>query len=191
MAVPLPNGTYRLDMTSDSANYALFAFGALDACDEMVEQEMKGLWSRLWVKTDVGGCARYERDYYHQVERDHTDAVPGNPWVICTLWQAQYLIERARTLEELQQALPLLEWTEKRAEKSGVLAEQFNPYSGEAISVSPLTWSHATFVIAVMEYLRKFEKLTATSLKRIGAQIQASQAKGDAEALRAGITSAG
>lgn len=191
MAIPLPNGTYRLDMTSDSANYALFAFGALDAGDEMVEQEMKGLWSRLWVKTDVGGCARYERDYYHQVERDHTDAVPGNPWVICTLWQAQYLIERARTLEELEQALPLLEWAEKRAEKSGVLAEQFNPYSGDAISVSPLTWSHATFVIAVMEYLRKFEKLTATSLKRIGAQIQASQGKGDAEALRAGITSAG
>ena len=191
MAIPLPNGSYRLDMTSDSANYALFAFGALDASDEMVEAEMKGLWSRLWVKTEVGGCARYERDYYHQVERDHTDAVPGNPWVICTLWQAQYLIERARTLEELQQALPLLEWSEKRAEKSGVLAEQFNPYSGEAISVSPLTWSHATFVIVVMEYLRKFEKLTATSLKRIGAQIQASQGKGDADALREGIIAAG
>lgn len=189
MATPLPDGTYRLDMTSDSANYALFAFGALNASDEMVEQEMKGLWSRLWVKTDVGGCARYERDYYHQVERDHTDAVPGNPWVICTLWQAQYLIERARTLEELQQALPLLEWTEKRAEKSGVLAEQFNPYSGEAISVSPLTWSHATFVIVVMEYLRKYEKLTATSLKRIGAQILAEQ--GDGESARTGMFAAG
>ncbi|MBX3388900.1 MAG: glycoside hydrolase family 15 protein [Phycisphaeraceae bacterium] len=189
MAIPLPDGTYRLDMTSDSANYALFAFGALEASDEMVELEMKGLWSRLWVKTDVGGCARYERDYYHQVERDHTDAVPGNPWVICTLWQAQYLIERAGTLEELHQALPLLEWTEKRAEKSGVLAEQFNPYSGEAISVSPLTWSHATFVIVVMEYLRKYEKLTATSLKRIGAQIQAAQS--DGESSRTGVFAAG
>ncbi|MBS0186812.1 MAG: glycoside hydrolase family 15 protein [Planctomycetes bacterium] len=191
MATPLPDGTYRLDMTSDSANYALFAFGALDSSDEMVEQEMKGLWSRLWVKTEVGGCARYERDYYHQVERDHTDAVPGNPWVICTLWQAQYLIERARTLDELEQALPLLEWAEKRAEKSGVLAEQFNPYSGDAISVSPLTWSHATFVIVVMEYLKRYEKLTATSLKRIGASIQASQGKNDAEALREGIIAAG
>lgn len=183
MATPLPNGAYRLDMTSDSANYALFAFGAMNVHDEMLEQEMKGLWERLWVKTDIGGCARYERDYYHQVERDHTDAIPGNPWVICTLWQAQYQIERARTLEELQQALTLLEWAQKRAEKSGVLAEQFNPYSGEAISVSPLTWSHATFVIVVMEYLRKYEKLTLTSLKRIGAQIQSAK-RGDEDDIQ-------
>ena len=43
---------------------------------------------------------------------------------------------------------------------------------------------HATFVIVVMEYLRKYEKLTATSLKRIGAQIQATQAAADS-AVRA------
>ena len=179
MATPLATGGYRLDMTSDSANYALFAFGAFNASDEIIEDEMKGLWDRLWVKTSVGGCARYERDYYHQVERDNTDAVPGNPWVICTLWQAQHRIDHAKTLEELQEALPLIEWAQRRAEKSGVLAEQFNPYSGDPISVSPLTWSHATFVIAVMEYLRKYDKLTATSLKRIGQQIMAAQAGKD------------
>jgi hypothetical protein len=82
-------------------------------------------------------------------------------------------------VEELQEALPLIEWAQRRAEKSGVLAEQFNPYSGDPISVSPLTWSHATFVIAVMEYLRKYDKLTATSLKRIGQQIMAAQAGKD------------
>jgi GH15 family glucan-1,4-alpha-glucosidase len=147
---------------------------------------MKGLWDRLWVKTSVGGCARYERDYYHQVERDNTEAVPGNPWVICTLWQAQYRIERAKTVEELQEALPLIEWAQRRAEKSGVLAEQFNPYSGDPISVSPLTWSHATFVIAVMEYLRKYDKLTATSLKRIGQQIMAAQAGKDEDEIAVG-----
>ena len=62
MATPLDDGTYRLDMTADSANYALFAFGALDARDPMMESEMRGLRERLWVKTDIGGCARYERD---------------------------------------------------------------------------------------------------------------------------------
>ncbi|HEX8878259.1 MAG TPA: glycoside hydrolase family 15 protein [Phycisphaerales bacterium] len=179
MATPLPAGGYRLDMTSDSANYALFAFGAFSSTDDIIEDEMKGLWDRLWIKTSVGGCARYERDYYHQVERDNTDAVPGNPWVICTLWQAQHRIDRAKTVEELQEALPLIEWAQRRAEKSGVLAEQFNPHSGDPISVSPLTWSHATFVIAVMEYLRKYDKLTATSLKRIGQQIMAAQAGKD------------
>jgi GH15 family glucan-1,4-alpha-glucosidase len=161
MAIPLAEGGYRLDMTSDSANFALFAFGALDVNDPKVAAEMKALRERLWCKTAIGGCARYERDYYHQVERERVEDVPGNPWVICTLWQAQYLIAKARGVDELREALTLLEWSVERAEKSGVLAEQFHPYTGEAISVSPLTWSHATFVIVVLEYLEKLHHLRA------------------------------
>jgi len=159
MAVPLDDGTYRLDLTRDSANFATFAFGAFDARDEEIASEMETMRDRLWVKTDVGGCARYERDYYHQVEGNKTDDVPGNPWVICTLWQAQYHIERARTPEELKPALSLLEWVTKRTLLSGVLAEQFHPYTGEPISVAPLTWSHATFVSTCVLYLRKLERM--------------------------------
>jgi GH15 family glucan-1,4-alpha-glucosidase len=164
MAVPLTSngasGGYRLDMTHDSANYALFAFGALDARDPMVEAEMKALRDRLWIQTDVGGCARYERDYFHQVEREKTDVVPGNPWVICTLWHAQHAIARAGDRAELDRALAYLEWAAARAFESGVLAEQFHPYSGAPIGVSPLTWSHATVVTVVMEYLKKLDEIT-------------------------------
>lgn len=170
MAVPLEDGSYRLDMTRDSANYALFAFGAFDAEEQMVESEMQSLRDRLWVKTDVGGCARYERDYYHQVETEKTDEVPGNPWVICTLWQAQYHIAKAKTLTELRQAVPLLEWTVNRTLDSGVLAEQFDPYSGAPMSVSPLTWSHATVVSTCVMYARKHDTLSAQS--QSGAQSQ-------------------
>jgi glucoamylase len=159
MATPQPDGTYRLDMTPDSANYGLFAFGALPATDPRVGSDMNGIREKLWVKTEVGGCARYFRDYYHQVERERIEQVPGNPWVICTLWQAEYQIAKAKSFEELAQVLPLLEWTVARANPSGVLAEQFNPHTGEPISVSPLTWSHATFVIAVLKYLQKYELL--------------------------------
>lgn len=152
---------YRLDMTRDSANYALFAFGAYRPGNPMVTAEMKSLWDRLWVKTGVGGCARYERDYYHQVERDNIESVPGNPWVICTLWQAQHRIAIAKTIEELRTAMPLLQWAAERARDSGVLAEQYHPYTGEQISVSPLTWSHATVVMTVLEYLKKHDRLVA------------------------------
>jgi GH15 family glucan-1,4-alpha-glucosidase len=174
MAVPLADGTYRLDMTPDSANYALFAFGALKPNDEMVEAEMKALRERLWVKTDIGGCARYANDYYHQVESENIDAVPGNPWVICTLWQAQHRIARATRLDQLAQALAYLEWAAKRARDSGVLAEQFHPYNGEPISVSPLTWSHATVCIVVAEYLKKHAALreaATPSAEQIGEAI--------------------
>jgi GH15 family glucan-1,4-alpha-glucosidase len=125
---------------------------------------------RIGIKTDVGGYARYEHDYYHQVERDNIQLVPGNPWIICTLWRAQFIIQRAKSREEMQEALDLLQWCVKRADRSGVLAEQFHPYTGEPISVSPLTWSHATFVIVVVEYLRK--------LADIGARARAGVAPG-------------
>jgi GH15 family glucan-1,4-alpha-glucosidase len=160
MATPLEDGTYRLDMTADSANYALFAFGAFFARDPLIESEMRHLRERLWIKTEVGGCARYERDYFHQIEREKTDAVPGNPWAICTLFHALHAIGRATNLNELREALPYLEWVSGRAFESGVLAEQFHPYTGGPIGVSPLTWSHATVVTVVVLYLRKLQELT-------------------------------
>ena len=42
--------------------------------------------------------------------------------------------------------------------RSGVLAEQVNPYTNEPISVSPLTWSHATVVSTAIKYLEKLEQ---------------------------------
>jgi hypothetical protein len=36
-----------------------------------------------------------------------------------------------------------------------VLSEQVHPYTGEPLSVSPLTWSHAAFVSAVQHYARR------------------------------------
>jgi GH15 family glucan-1,4-alpha-glucosidase len=159
MATPLPNGQYRLDMTSDSANFALFAIAGISVEDPQMLAEAEAMQQRLSVKTGVGGYARYERDYYHQIERDRIDQVPGNPWAICSLWRAQYVIAKARNVEELEEARGLLEWCVYRAEESGVMAEQFHPHTGDPISVSPLTWSHATYVIVVLEYLTKLAQL--------------------------------
>jgi GH15 family glucan-1,4-alpha-glucosidase len=160
MATPLPDGGYRLDMTLDASAFALFAFGALAAGDPRVTSHMEQLRERLWVRTAIGGLARYEADQYHQVERQNLADVPGNPWAICTLWYAQWLVEKATTVEELQQALPYLDWTLSRALPSGVLGEQFDPYTGAPISVSPLTWSHATVVIVTLKYLLRHATLT-------------------------------
>jgi GH15 family glucan-1,4-alpha-glucosidase len=41
-----------------------------------------------------------------------------------------------------------------------VLAEQLDPLSGAHISVSPLTWSHSTFVATVLGYLKKYRSLS-------------------------------
>ncbi|MEZ6241732.1 MAG: glycoside hydrolase family 15 protein [Phycisphaerales bacterium] len=112
----------------------------------------------------MAGTHRYERDYYHQVEGRRTSRkVPGSPWIICTLWQAQHEIALAASVDELKGALGYLGWCVQRAHESGVLAEQYHPYTGEPISVSPLTWSHATFVVVCVEYLERLAALTTAA----------------------------
>jgi glucoamylase len=130
-------------------------FGAYDVNDQKVTDTMQQVYEKLWCKTDVGGMARYEKDPYYRA----SDKVPGNPWFVTTLWLAQYYIALAKTKAELDKAINIMEWVAAHALPSGVLAEQVNPYTNEPISVSPLTWSHATFVIVVHEYLQKLLEL--------------------------------
>jgi GH15 family glucan-1,4-alpha-glucosidase len=151
------DGTIHKDATIDSSLSGLFLFGMFEATDSHVERTMQQVEQRLWAKTAVGGMARYENDYYYQVTQDLNQA-QGNPWFICTLWLAQYRIAHASTIDELHTALPLLEWVQAHALHSGVMAEQVNPFTSEPLSVSPLTWSHAEYVLTVRWYLGKYRR---------------------------------
>jgi GH15 family glucan-1,4-alpha-glucosidase len=155
------DGEFKEDDTIDASLFAVSYFGVLDADDPRVVSTMKAIRDNLSVKTRVGGIARYTGDSYQCVSNDDPN-VPGNPWFICTLWLAQYEIARAKSMEDLRAPLQVLDWVANHALPSGVLAEQVNPYTGEPLSVCPLTWSHGTFALAVLEYLRKLEELTVT-----------------------------
>ena len=85
--------------------------------------------------------------------------MPGNPWIITTLWLAQWYIARARSVQDLVPAHSILEWTAMRAAKSGILPEQMHPYTGAPLSVAPLTWSHSTYVETVLKFLEKEEEI--------------------------------
>jgi GH15 family glucan-1,4-alpha-glucosidase len=126
-----------------------------------MEKTMRQTLSRLWVQTEIGGLARYEDDYYFRRSED-IQRVPGNPWIICTLWAAQFYIEHASETRELETPLGLLMWAADRAAESGVLPEQVHPYTGEPLSVSPLTWSHAEFVATTLLYLDRRDLLAKT-----------------------------
>lgn len=143
------------DLTVDSSLSFVFIQGAFEADSEEVRNSMNTIIDKLWVKSDIGGLSRYENDNYHRISQE----TPGNPWFICTLWLARWHIAIASSVEELNKGLTLLKWTAKHALLSGELAEQINPHTGEAISVVPLAWSHAEFVIAVCEYIEKQKEL--------------------------------
>ncbi|HEY0080920.1 MAG TPA: glycoside hydrolase family 15 protein [Pyrinomonadaceae bacterium] len=157
--LPKETGEFEIDTTLDASLFGLFYFGVFEADDPFVVKTMRAVEERLWMKTKVGGLARYEGDGYMRVT-DDVESMPGNPWFICTLWLADYYIAAAKTPAELERALELLGWATSRALPSGVLAEQVDPLTGAPLSVSPLTWSHSSFVATVMSYLRKLESLS-------------------------------
>jgi GH15 family glucan-1,4-alpha-glucosidase len=152
------DGSVEVDAVIDASLFGLFAFGAYPADDPKVEATMRAVKERLWCRTAVGGLARYENDYYHAVSEDRAN-VPGNPWFICTLWLALHTIAKAKEVADLDEAVKILEWVDSRKLPSGVLAEQVHPYTNAPMSVSPLTWSHATVVEVVQSYLEKREQV--------------------------------
>ena len=64
-------------------------------------------------------------------------------------------IAAAKSEADLKPALEILDWTRRHTLQSGVMAEQVHPYTNAPLSVSPLTWSHATLVLTVRELLAK------------------------------------
>jgi GH15 family glucan-1,4-alpha-glucosidase len=150
--------SWEVDSTIDASLSGLWQFGMYPPDDPKIISTMQAIRERLWVKTPVGGIARYENDGYHQVSQD-LENVPGNPWFISTLWVAEWLARTAQSEGELAKSQELLAWVPKHALPSGIMAEQLHPYTGEPLSVSPLTWSHAAFVNTVLEYLKASDRL--------------------------------
>jgi len=160
-----PDGSWEVDKVADASLVGLWQFGMFSPNDPRMTKMMQSIRNRLWVKTEVGGVARYENDNYHQISQDVMN-VPGNPWFITTLWLAEWYAVTAQELEDLVPALELLEWVTVRALPSGVLAEQVNPYTDAPLSVSPLTWSHAAYVASVQSYLEAAARVKGDVLKR-------------------------
>ncbi len=146
---------FEQDATVDASLFGAFYFGAFSANDEMVKNTMRSIEKHLWIDGEFGGVARFENDGYMRISEDFT----GNAWFICTLWLADYRIAVAKKKADLSGVIEILEWTAKNALPSGVLAEQLHPETGEPVSVSPLTWSHSTFVATVINYLNKLNSL--------------------------------
>lgn len=153
--------TIERDLTPDAGIMLVWKLGVLPIDDPRVISTMTQLRDALTVRTPIGGLARYPNDYYQAVT-GLTPDIPGNPWIVTTLWDAQWTINRASTLADLEPARKALEWTTVHATATGLLPEQINPLTGAPLSVSPLTWSHAVFVETVLAFAKKEATLRAS-----------------------------
>lgn len=150
------DGTLNYDSTLDmSSVYGIYNFGVLDVDDPRIARAIKQVEDRILLKTDVGGVARYEGDIYFK----RASGVPGNPWIITTMWLAQYYIAHAKNEADFAPVHQWIAWAVKHVGYSGVFSEQLHPYSGEQLSATPLTWSHSEYIMTIVKYLDRLEEL--------------------------------
>lgn len=153
------DGSVTQDEVLDSAIYGLWRFGMYAPDEARIVATMTAIRDQLSNKAETGGQARYTNDYYFQVDHD-VSRVPGNPWFICTLWLAQWQIASARTVGDLEPARQIIDWVSNHTSQAGMLSEQCDPHSGAPLSVAPLTWSHAEFIVTVEDFVHKRDHLT-------------------------------
>lgn len=146
------------DTTLDASSfYGPVRFGVVAPDDPRIKESFEIFKSRLSKGIEIGGVARYENDAYLKVPNNAI----GNPWFITMLWFTQYKIAIATSVNDLNEVINDLERVAKMA-KSGMLSEQLNPMTGEFLSATPLTWSHAEFVRTVLEYDKKLNSFNVS-----------------------------
>ncbi|HSX47195.1 MAG TPA: glycoside hydrolase family 15 protein [Patescibacteria group bacterium] len=141
------DGTITYDNTLDiSSLYGPYMFAGLDINDERLTSTVKQIEKRILNVAPIGGVVRYEHDNYFLTKHQY----PGNPWIVSTLWLAQYYALAKRHDE----AGKLLDWALARQLESGALSEQFDPETGYALGVTPLVWSHSELVNTILDLAR-------------------------------------
>ncbi len=148
----------RSDATLDASLLWIGLLDGVESEDSKVRSTAEATRAALWVRTGVGGIARYERDPLGSVGTDLAE-IPGNPSIAATLWLAKHSILTAQRAHALEAARTLLLWCAARAEGWGALPEQLHPYRGETTSASPSMTAHAWLVGTVVDYVERLRSL--------------------------------
>ena len=137
------DGSLQFDDTLDiSSLYGVVFFGYDSLNSQSVKDTADAIDEILLDKSPAGGAPRYEHDHYFEQDPPYL----GNPWFVTTLWMAQYYL----LLGDKDKATEHIDWTLKHALNSGVLSEQISPSNGGPLSVTPLVWSHAELINALL-----------------------------------------
>lgn len=124
-----------------SSMFGAFMYGLFAPNSDEIAGAVATMEQRLRPHEQIG-FGRYEGDTYFR----QSGSTSSNMWIICSLWVAQYYLERGRTDE----AVMIIDWVQSRALSTGMLPEQITP-EGNRTSVLPLVWSHAEFVATMLD----------------------------------------
>jgi GH15 family glucan-1,4-alpha-glucosidase len=135
------------DETVDvSSFYGVYMFGLFPLDSHEVKTSFETLKTIFMNERSVA-LPRYEQDNYHRGPQSGL----GNPWFIASLWVAQY----AQEVGDTALRDTILAWVQQQTDASHMLAEQLNPVTGQALSVSPLVWSHAEYMATLLDTIEE------------------------------------
>ena len=137
------SGELTFDNTLDISNlYGPYMYAGLSLSDPRIISTAEHVERRILNTSPAGGVIRYEHDNYFL-----TKEFLGNPWVVSTLWLAQYYA----STKQIDKAQALLDWSLARETESGALSEQYDPETNAPLSVLPLVWSHAEMINTILD----------------------------------------
>lgn len=130
------------DNTLDvSSLYGAFMYGY--GQESELKNTAEQIENLLLSKSPSGGIPRYEYDKYFTSEPPYM----GNPWFVTTLWMSQYYSRMGFK----ERAVELVDWAVDKSLASGALSEQVDPSNGSIVGVTPLVWSHAELINAILD----------------------------------------
>lgn len=149
--VIVKDGRVEYDATIDSAGiFSAFMFGLFDADSSQMKSSIQTTLDTFKSTTERPGIPRYEDDAYRRSQ----PGIDGNWWYITTLWIAQYRIETGDT----KAAEKIIQWIDAHMSSTGMMGEQINPVTDEAIAPAPLTWSHAEYISTLLDLMGRLRK---------------------------------
>lgn len=140
------NGQVEYDAILDTSSvYSSFMFGLFGVDSPEISAAIETVKKTFKPSLENPGLPRYENDEYRRVKPE----INGNLWFICTMWQAQYDIEKG----DYDAALNILNWVKRHALPTGMMSEQLDPVDDMNISPAPLTWTHAEYVSTLIDFI--------------------------------------
>jgi GH15 family glucan-1,4-alpha-glucosidase len=139
-----PDGSLAYDDTVDiSSLFGVFRYAGLNSDDQRLASTANKVESTIVNTSPSQGVLRYTGDNYFRSKPQYQ----GNPWIVSTLWLAQYY----QAVGRHQQARELLEWAYLRQLPSGALSEQFDPETAAPLGVTPLVWSQTELINTILD----------------------------------------
>jgi GH15 family glucan-1,4-alpha-glucosidase len=138
-----PDGLERDGTIDVSSFFGAFMYGLFPTGSSEIMDSLQTLRQTFGVSLSRPVLPRYENDNYQRTD----NSTLGNLWYVTSLWLAQYAVETGDT--GYYEAV--LDWIERRLDATGIMAEQLSPDGSQAVSVSPLIWSHAEYLTTILD----------------------------------------